>query len=137
MGYAKLPGCYPAKGAFKRSLECGVQSGRQAASLGGWRLLDTGKRRIVDMGYGKLAGYHPANKGASKWSKECGVQPDGKQLVWGGGSEDFSVELWIWDTASWQAVTQLQGHLYTIFSVAYSPDGKQLASASGDGTVVI
>jgi WD40 repeat protein len=43
----------------------------------------------------------------------------------------------IWDTQSFQAAGMLKGHTASVLSVAYSPDGKQLASASYDNSVFL
>jgi WD40 repeat protein len=57
--------------------------------------------------------------------------PDGKTLA--SASVDCSVRLW--DVASGQQKTALQGHTGPVRSVAFSGDGQTLASASEDQTV--
>jgi WD40 repeat protein len=49
------------------------------------------------------------------------------------GSEDKTVKLW--SVESQKEVTTLQGHIESVPSVAFSPDGKYLASGSWDKTV--
>lgn len=41
----------------------------------------------------------------------------------------------VWDTTTCQELLKLQGHTDRVLSVAFSPDGKCLASASYDETV--
>ena len=44
----------------------------------------------------------------------------------------------VWDAASGQEILALEGaHRLVVISVAFSPDGKRLASAGGDGTVKV
>jgi len=59
--------------------------------------------------------------------------PDGKTLITGG--EDRSIHLW--DAATGQKFSRLQGHRGAVRSLAVSPDGARLASGSRDGTILI
>jgi WD40 repeat protein len=43
----------------------------------------------------------------------------------------------IWNAKSGERIKTLEGHSYPVNSVSWSPDGKYLASGSGDGTVII
>lgn len=38
----------------------------------------------------------------------------------------------IWDTETWQALTTLASHRFSVWRVKYSPDGRYLAAACGD-----
>jgi WD40 repeat protein len=54
--------------------------------------------------------------------------PNGGRLVAGG--EDGLVK--IWDATSGREIRTLRGHTFPILGVAFSPDGKRLASAAGN-----
>jgi RNA polymerase sigma factor (sigma-70 family) len=72
--------------------------------------------------------------------------PDGRLLAsasggWGNASLPNNTpapgEVIVWDVATGKIVATLRGHRDRIFGLAFSPDGKLLASASWDGTVKI
>ena len=43
----------------------------------------------------------------------------------------------LWDTSTGENTFTLEGHTQAVWSVALSPDGKQLASGSSDGTAKV
>jgi WD40 repeat protein len=43
----------------------------------------------------------------------------------------------LWDVDNPNPIAKLRGHKREIFSVAFSPDGKRLASASNDNTTIL
>lgn len=61
--------------------------------------------------------------------------PDGSRLAVAGGQPSARGDLRLFDTKEWKLVASLGGHLDTVSSVAWSPDGAKLASASFDKTV--
>ena len=58
--------------------------------------------------------------------------PDGKRIA-AGGSAGPTVKMW--DVATGLQAISLRGHREAIWSIAFSPDGHRLYSASGDHTV--
>jgi WD40 repeat protein len=69
-------------------------------------------------------------RGHTGWINSVALSADGKTAVSGG---DRTVRLW--DVESGKQLHCLTGHTETVKSVAISPDGGRVASASMDGTV--
>ena len=64
---------------------------------------------------------------------ELALSPDGTVLASCGGFVESSVRLW--DVKNGVEIARLQGHRTYIQSLVFWPDGKTLASASGDQTI--
>jgi WD40 repeat protein len=91
-----------------------------------WRYL----QRLVHLDLRTLRG-HSASVNAVAFS------PDGKRVVSGGGrpyqhprSQDRA-ELILWSTATGRELVRFPGRTGAVHGVAFSPDGKRIASASG------
>jgi WD40 repeat protein len=68
--------------------------------------------------------------------------PDGRMLATAGDVEPHRHSppnapnpVTLWDLDTGEVVANLEGHPSSIYSVAFSPDGKRLASGSWDGTI--
>jgi WD40 repeat protein len=63
--------------------------------------------------------------------------PDGKRLASGGGWVGKPGELKVWDAVTGREVLALKGHGRPVTSVAFSPDGRHLASVAWEMTVKV
>ena len=95
-----------------------------------------GSRIVSEMGLFNLSTgrftLHPfSDRGVSPFA----FSADGRYLASASGSVDASCQ--IWDTKRHQTILQLMGHTEDVISVAFFPDGKQIMTASEDGTIRI
>ena len=81
----------------------------------GWGLPDGAKARL---GKGSI--------------REVQYSPDGARLAVAG-----SIGIWLYDARTGAELSLLTGHTGEITSVAFSPDGRTLASASGSGDATV
>src|SRR5262245_51958541 len=61
--------------------------------------------------------------------------PDGTLLAVGGGQPSAKGDIRVFRVSDWKLLEVMRGHDDVVFSLAFRPDGKQLASASFDKTV--
>lgn len=85
----------------------------------------------------------PSVKRHNDWVCAVAYSSDGKYLASAGGSEftpernggKTSAEIKIWDRKAGAERGKLEGHTNKIFSAAFSPDGRTLATGAADQTV--
>jgi WD40 repeat protein/serine/threonine protein kinase len=74
-------------------------------------------------------------RGHGDWVCGVGFSPDGTRAVSGSAISLIIGDLKVWDTASGKTIRTLFGHIGPVAGVAYSNDGKTVASASWDRTI--
>ena len=124
------------RGSPIRGQVTGVRS--LAFSPDGTRLVSGGEDhslivRRVELGAGTVRLSHPDSVAGVRFT------PDGKTLVTAGGKggiwtgSDHRIRLW--DAATGKLIRELEGHTDSVHSIDVSPDGRMLASGSGDNSV--
>ncbi|HAT20192.1 MAG TPA: hypothetical protein DCS85_08560 [Verrucomicrobiales bacterium] len=73
--------------------------------------------------------------GGQSLGSSMAVSPDGAILALTYGIDDFENTVSLWDATTGEHLGTLPGHKQTIWSVAFSPDGRTLATSSADGTL--
>jgi serine/threonine protein kinase/WD40 repeat protein len=94
----------------------------------GWedtvRIIDVASRQTrTEIKVTRSMGYHIA------------LSPDGAFLATSGGISQFDNSVILWDTKNGKRLGRFSGHKQRVGSIAFSPDVRTLATASGDGTV--
>jgi WD40 repeat protein len=90
-----------------------------------------GKICVIDLVTGKES--WTARAADDEYVLCVAFSPDGKMLATGAGFVESDIRLW--EVASGKEIKRLEGHRAFIGSLVFWPDGKTLASASGDQTI--
>jgi WD40 repeat protein/tetratricopeptide (TPR) repeat protein len=114
--------------------------GKRLASAGGdLEYRKAGELKVCDVTTGKEV----LALGQSSSITSVAFSRDGQRLASGSGVWDeekgicIGGEVKVWEAALGQEALTLQGHTSIVTSVAFSPDGQRLASASADGSVKV
>jgi WD40 repeat protein/predicted Ser/Thr protein kinase len=84
---------------------------------------------IYDPSSGKERAWWALDPPLRVW--DLALSRDGTRLAW--GSDSWVVP--IWDTVTGEQLAECKGHKSKVLSVGFRPDGRQLLTASHDGTV--
>ncbi|MFL5242110.1 MAG: sigma-70 family RNA polymerase sigma factor [Gemmataceae bacterium] len=137
------------EGSFLRIGSARLRHGHQITSLayvpGGKTLVSTGTdhvARLWDTATGKeirAFGEESARSNPfapSRWVYCVAISPDGKTLATGDHTAGWALNtIRLWDVETGKELRKIQGHKGGILTLAFSPNGKTLASGSADKSV--
>jgi WD40 repeat protein/serine/threonine protein kinase len=112
---------------------------RVAFSPDGQRIATVSEDKTVKI-WGAQTGQEVLSIQTPGWVNSVVFSPDGKRIAGAGRNPSLkgnSGEVWVWDAQNGQQVLSLPEHTRGVASVAFSPDGQLIASASHDGTVKV
>jgi WD40 repeat protein len=92
-----------------------------------------GHVRVWDMPAGKERA-HIRHEKPYPFNFSFALTPDGRQVA---TSDHGSDSVWLWDARSGKRLREVCGHWSYINGVAFSPDGRRLATASDDTTALV
>jgi WD40 repeat protein len=132
----ELPGLIRPLGLRGYPLSLAIQSDRDWIAGGGWTVQGPTDLIVWDGGT-RTAKYVLKDFYDGVWCVR--FSPDGKLLATGAGAYQGSPPkvgyrdgvVQVWDAETGRLVYDLQGHTACVWSVAFSPDGKRLATAAG------
>ncbi|HEY1380011.1 MAG TPA: protein kinase, partial [Gemmataceae bacterium] len=123
--------------AGKEVANLGVGSVARVAFSPAGGLLAVATEGAVALLWDAARGAPPENLGGDKFRFHCvAFSPDGKRVLVGGGdwNKVGASQVNVYDVASRKQVGKLTGHAKPILAIAFSHDGKRVATASVDGT---
>ena len=110
-------------------------------AMGHFMALSPDRKTLVwQMGPGRrwCGTFRPRKSGSSifrrhPWSSAVAISPDGKLVACHRGGPPHVVQLWDWSAG--KQVAELQGFAGHVYPMAFSPDGKLLATGDEFGTI--
>jgi WD40 repeat protein len=108
----------------------------------GTRIASSSKDKTVQVWDASEGGHVFTYRGHKDQVTNVAWSPDGKRIASGGGNPDETNTksdrtVQVWDASDGGHVLTYRGHTDTVFGLAWSPDGKRIASGGYDTTVQV